>query len=434
MRSRCKGAAMKRNLCVALGASLVMSLGAPASATAQFGGLSKLKGAVQKRMEPTNEHAEGPVPVKVGVVWTTEIVTNDIVPRLNALPETNMWSSKFDAYNVKAEAMRTLHGSVNAAVSTGLDALPGGPMARAMAATNPVFVMNFAGRDLTTLAGSVTHSYRVTESGAPCKVTEAMNEKVLSNPGKLAADGSQALDAANTQIIVSFHGEDPVSVQVMITPPVGVRGRASGFACGGKRPVAWLGNFSVDHDYSESAIGVGLAEVLDSQDCPFKKSRSGNVLTMTGRCERMDGGHKVVSTTTLTFDAPPPPKGDFKVAAAPAMEAGKGTITFTQNGKQATWPLNSLVNTSGPASGVTLMYTPDGATPSEERGLLALSVMHVMGQTMIGMNVAKGPAGNTAFEGEHCTGKTATIGGRTEGSGECRNGKDVVTFTFVAGK
>lgn len=435
MRQRGKGAAVRSGAWVTLGACVAIAVATPAPATAQFGGLSKLKGAVQKRMEPTNDHAEGPVPVRVGLEWTTEIVTENRVPRPNTLPESNMWSSKFDEFSVKGAASRTVHGNVSAAISTGLDALPGGPMARLMAASNPLFVMNFAGRDLTALGGTVTHSYRVSESGPPCKTQESLGEKVLSNPGQLAADGKLTLDQANTQIIIGFKGEDPATLQVLITPPVGARGRATGFACGGKRPSGWLGNFSVDHEYTEPAIGVGFAEVLDGRDCPFKKSRSGTVVTMTGRCERLDGAHQVVTTMTLTFDAPPPPKGDTKVAAAPTMEAGKGTITFTQNGKSATWLLGSLVNTNaGPMSGVTLMYTPDGGTPSEERGVLALTVMRVMGQTMIVLNVAKGPAGDTAFEGEHCTAKSATAGGRTDGSGQCRNGKDVVTFSFVAGK
>lgn len=420
-----------------LGALLLAGM-VPVVAGAQFGGLSKLKDKVQKKAEAPEEHDGAAVPAKVGVEWTVETFTQDKVPRGGLYQDGDIRNGILDDFGVTSAATRTFRGSVSSVLRMGRDALPGGPMSRAAAATNPLFVITFASQsgvgDLVSLAGKVTHSYSVVESGAPCKVTrDVMGSMALTNPGKLSGSGEVALDAKNTQIAVGFKGDAPGSVNVMIEGGVAVRGRVSGFPCAGVAPSGWSGSLSKDRDYSEPPIGVTFAADMEHSACPFQKSRAGTLLTLTGRCERTDGAHRTVTTITLTWDAPPPPSGTVQVAAAPTMEAAKGTITFTQNGKKASWLLGSMVNVNnGPVTGLTMMFTPDGGQPSEERGVVALSVMNVMGRTMIGMNVAKGPAGDTAFEGEHCTGTSSTNGGRTTGSGECKHDGDVFTFTFTA--
>lgn len=397
---------------------------ASSRADAQFGGLGKLKDKLKPK-ELAKEQS-GMIQAKMTLDWKVEMTSVDKVPRQGA-----------DNYQVKGTATRTLLGTVNAALNMGAEALPDGPLARATSQVNPLYSIMFATQtgsgDLASMSGTATHTLRIVETGAPCKATYVNGLEtgwVLSNPGKLSATGQIPLSAKNTKVSLSFRGDAPTSANVFIEPVVTIKGRSSDFSCGANRPANYTGVLSRDQDYTEPPIALNFALTTNAPGCDFQKSRAGNVLTLTGRCEQNDGSTRIVTTTKFTWDAPPPPAGTAKMADAPKLEAGKGTITFTQNGKEATWPMNSAVNMSGPVTGVSLMFTPDGGQPSEERGVLSLTLINVMGRAMIAINLAKGPAGDDTFEAEHCTAESSSVGGKTQGKGECKNGKSSVKFTF----
>ncbi len=428
--------------------ALLALCSAPA-AHAQFGGVSKFKDKVQHKLEPqAPAEATGGVQAKVTLEWMVETTSSERVPRRGKAECVQCAAEVYnDDYKVTSVATRTSHGTVSAVLSTSAEALPGGALARQASSMGATYAMLFqtgsGSSDLVSMSGSAGRALRIVESGARCTLFDFSKTldggNALSNPGRLAATGQVALGAKNTQVALQFRGDSLVSASVTVSSPIGLSGRSSDFACGGRRPAQWRGVFTVDSDYSEPALpgpgGFALtAESAEAAGCAFKRSKSGNVTTLNGRCERTDGNGRTVTTSTLTFDAPPGRGGDMKVADAPKLQGGAGSVTFSQNGRQATWPLSRRVNLSGPVTGVSLLYTPDGGQPSEERGVLGLTVMSIMGQTMVGLNLAKGPAGDVEFENDNCTAQSTTAGGTMQGSGECKRGKDAVKFTFTVVK
>lgn len=396
--------------------ALVLCAAASASADAQFGGLKKIKDKIEQNDVP------GPVPVTATVEWLYEDTGAPTVIGMDS-----------------ARATGTHRGNVRIQFGVEPAALPGGQLSKAVESSGQSYTIvvdgnaNASSATIASATGSASIEGNYTEYGKKdCRAASGVSAGMFeSNPKKKAETARENFDKKNVALNIMFKGEKPVGAVLRLDRPTSLTSTTTS-ACE-----------AAASSKVEMAMPTPFFNTATPAGWTFETTQSGRKYTVIGKMAGVSKGELAQGTQTtrrilkLTWEAPPAPDAGApptKMAEAPRLESGKGTITFTQNGKQATWPMNSLVTVAGPMAGVTLMFTPDGGQPSDERGMLGLTVLNIMGRTMIAVNLAKGPGGDETFEADQCTGESTNVGGKMQGSGECKNGNRVMKFTFSGSK
>ena len=456
---------MRPNIGCVVIAGALLALG-PQAGFAQLGRLTKkVQEATTRRDEP-KPAASGASRVTATIEWTLESVMKDHggCRHREGIAELCMVGSiefppTAKAHQNGAATPGTLtdreEGRVMLELEVDANSLPGGMVSRMSAGAGLYSIGSTAGQPMNAdRVVAITGGTTLTRQVRPFDRCHRLDASAGTDAGKwidpvtLDATGREEFRASEVNIVIGFQGEKPVSVDFMHQPAFarGFSVRTSGrgtYACGG--------GFTVRDSSSQLGLVVKINDQFAGMKTQLVKTATGYVLT--GRQEevqeampdlaRQPEPTRVIRTVKLTWAAPPAPAqtqpaGDGAPNMADRMkfESGKGSITVTQQGKRATWPLQSVSETNqAGVNSTTMMFTPDGGLPSEERGVIALAVTDVMGQTMVGLNVAKGPAGDAEFEANECTAQIKpAAAGTFSGSGECRKPGVVVTFTFTSAK
>jgi hypothetical protein len=418
----------------ALAALLVSAT--PATAAAQLGRLTKKVQRATTKQEPSNPPAAGAVRVTATIEWTVE--TTSLLESAGARGDISRWANLARNMGLPPSARSNVtpshavdneRGRITLQMDIDPSDLPGGSVSRMMGGRGSIAWSQGqptpSSAHLVSFAGSVSLDRSIRPKGK-CERADGM----WIDPPTADLTGRRELRANDVSLTIGFMDDKPASLSAgPVVPGVLVSGKGS-YACGG--------TFAARD--SQNTAGGGLI-VMEGTKWVTRVQPTTGGYALTGRADESDEDWRVIRTVTLTWTAPEAPRQQVaqqsSPAANPAFDKGKGSITFTQQGKQATWPLQSVASSAAQMgmSGTTFMFTPDGGQPSEEKGVLALGVYNAMGQTMVGLNVAKGPAGDTDFEAEDCTAQVKPTGDKAmSGSGECsKNGKRV-TFTFTASK
>lgn len=343
-----------------------------------------------------------------------------------------------DADGVAVPSRRVITGKATGTMELAPQALPGGPFARranASAGRAAGYMLSFTPQngigERVALSGTTRGEWKIAEKGKCEGSRGAIGQEFASNPGTWTGADQVTVDLNNARLSIGFEGDAPAFV-TFGGPVLTLRGPAR-FACTGK-----TAPFAVpptrDQDVSTEPITLSIeAGSPLGGTAGIQRTRNGTVQTLIARtAKRESDGAQTLTTTKLTWDAPPAKGGDMREADTPKLENGQGSVTFTHNGKTATWPLSQAANINQMGlSGVTLLFSGDGS-PNDEHGVFTLAVMNMMGQTVSSVSITKGPAGDGSWENEQCTVRSTTTNGRTEGSGECRDGGQVVKLTFSA--
>lgn len=307
--------------------------------------------------------------------------------------------------------------------------LPGGVVSRTLNGTphmvgwTPPMSLPPAQSRLVSIAGRSAIEGSMQEPDRCRTVTEGeMAGRV--DPAGATLRGSLNYTQQNSMVTIVFRDTVPIGFSFGTTDSL-PRTATVTYACGGtsaSNPGALQGN--------ELGVSVDAAS-----GWTVRTRRNGEQWVMTAEKTEPVTGYEgtVKRTASLKWTQPRATAPPQPPASTPTLTAGRGTITFTQGGQQATWLLNS--KTEQGAGGMVmkvLLFTVDGNAPDGSKGTLALSWMNMGGQPQLAaLSVTAGPRGDSEYDmsTSRCTIKLLADGGE----GTCTGGFSgavVSRFTF----
>jgi len=398
-----------------LAACVALVLATPAHA--QLGGLRKaVEKAAGKKAEETAK--PGQHRATATIEWTADsrLVRSTVEPFTETVKE---------------------QGTLTAVLEIAPEALPGGPMSQAMSDSGGYAIIaggTYSGitgnATLVSASGSVTYDMQHDDTFAA-----SCNGQVLANPRKENASGRLTFDAERTAFQLHFRGEKPIGVQLPVTLWVKLTRRITS-AC---RPPETLSD-SLPHAFAFPNLE------LAATGWTFEQGGGPGRYTLVARHVSVDStnpGTRIAMTVKLTWEGPPAPKGAVAEAPPvrqPTLTTGRGSVTFTQGGKDATWALADVVEAmAGGMGSRSYVFTSDGKTMGAGKGLFTLTLVKIGADfTFASINVVEGPAGDSDYETDSnkCTLRlTPQAGGGVSGTGQCSggfSGAPVTKFTFTA--
>ncbi len=338
----------------------------------------------------------------------------------------------------------TLHEKLDATFVVELQeaALPGGQFAKM---TGIYTVSFFEGKEVPAGAGKLLSATGTGSYSLESKVLGSCDPTAALGRYSTSKEGSASLGPDGLSFLFQFRGDNVVGVNVG-TKPITLSEKSTSLC---SPPTRVPPSRTEDHQIGGAFTNIGGEAPKDVWE--VQGSRTATGWSGTARSHRQenseDSQSEVTKTLTYSFDVeggmpaqearapagqPPPVPPPTPGGGMNMTEYKQGQITFTQGGKEATWPLTR--------GGVTQMMGMGGGSftfkPSGGTGSLMLSYQQIGGTPdLTTLSVRGGPAGDAQYnkrQGGCSLRVTQAAAGGVDGSGQCQGGFQGTPITRFA--